>query len=51
MQRFALIGAGFIGAVHAENLAANPSVDLVVVYDVDSLPREGADRPLRRSPD
>ncbi|KQQ28838.1 oxidoreductase [Frondihabitans sp. Leaf304] len=35
MQRFALLGAGFIGAVHAENLAAHPDVDLVFVYDID----------------
>jgi myo-inositol 2-dehydrogenase/D-chiro-inositol 1-dehydrogenase len=35
MQRFALIGAGFIGTVHAANLAANPHVDFTVVYDVD----------------
>jgi myo-inositol 2-dehydrogenase / D-chiro-inositol 1-dehydrogenase len=36
MQRFALIGAGFIGAVHAANLAANPDVDFCFVYDVDT---------------
>lgn len=41
MQRFALLGAGFIGAVHAENLAAHPDVDLVFVYDID-LPRAAA---------
>jgi myo-inositol 2-dehydrogenase/D-chiro-inositol 1-dehydrogenase len=41
MQRFALIGAGFIGAVHAENLAAHPDVELVLVYDVDGA-RAGA---------
>lgn len=41
MQRFALIGAGFIGAVHAGNLAAHPDVDLVLVYDID-LPRAAA---------
>lgn len=35
MQRFALIGAGFIGSVHAANLAANPGVDFRLVYDVD----------------
>jgi myo-inositol 2-dehydrogenase/D-chiro-inositol 1-dehydrogenase len=35
MQRFALIGAGFIGSVHAANLAADPDVDFAVVYDVD----------------
>lgn len=35
MQRFALLGAGFIGTVHAANLAAHPGVDLALVYDVD----------------
>lgn len=35
MQRFALLGAGFIGSVHARNLAAHPDVDLVLVYDID----------------
>ncbi|MEZ0164501.1 Gfo/Idh/MocA family oxidoreductase [Kineococcus sp. LSe6-4] len=36
MQRFALIGAGFIGAVHAASLAAHPEVDFVGVHDVDT---------------
>lgn len=36
MQRFALIGAGFIGTVHAANLAANPDVDFCFVYDLDT---------------
>lgn len=35
MQRFALVGAGFIGAVHARSLTANPDVDFVLVYDID----------------
>ncbi|MCW2807879.1 MAG: iolG [Marmoricola sp.] len=35
MQRFALLGAGFIGSVHATNLAAHPDVDFAFVYDVD----------------
>lgn len=35
MYRFALIGAGFIGGVHATNLAAHPEVDFAYVYDVD----------------
>ena len=35
MQRFALIGAGFIGGVHAGNLAAHPDVDFALVYDID----------------
>ena len=36
MIRFALIGAGFIGSVHAQNLAANEQVDLRLVYDSDT---------------
>ncbi len=36
MQRFALIGAGFIGSVHAQNLASNPNVDFRWVYDLDT---------------
>lgn len=40
MQRFALIGAGFIGAVHAANLAANPDIDFALVYDVDPVRAE-----------
>lgn len=35
MIRFALIGAGFIGTVHAASLAAHPDVDLALVADVD----------------
>ena len=35
MQRFALIGAGFIGGVHAGNLAAHPDIDFALVYDID----------------
>jgi len=35
MQRMALVGAGFIGSVHAGNLAAHPGVDFALVYDVD----------------
>ncbi len=35
MLRVALLGAGFIGAVHAQNLAAHPGVELAVVLDVD----------------
>jgi myo-inositol 2-dehydrogenase/D-chiro-inositol 1-dehydrogenase len=34
--RFALIGAGFIGGVHATNLAAHPDVEFAFVYDVDT---------------
>lgn len=36
MQRFALVGAGFIGSVHAGNLASHPGVDFALVYDVDA---------------
>lgn len=35
MQRFALIGAGFIGSVHAQNLASHPDVDFKLIYDID----------------
>ncbi|APZ33919.1 oxidoreductase [Microbacterium aurum] len=35
MQRFALLGAGFIGSVHARNLHLNKNIDFRVVYDVD----------------
>jgi myo-inositol 2-dehydrogenase/D-chiro-inositol 1-dehydrogenase len=35
MIRFALIGAGFIGSVHARNLAAHPDVDFALVYDIE----------------
>ena len=34
--RFALLGAGFIGSVHAANLASHPGIDLRMVYDIDS---------------
>ena len=34
MIRFALLGAGFIGKVHAASLAAHPEVDLKFVFDV-----------------
>lgn len=36
MIRFALIGAGFIGRVHARNLAAHPGVAFALVHDVDA---------------
>lgn len=35
MQRFALIGAGFIGTVHARSLAAHPGVRFELAADVD----------------
>lgn len=37
MQRFALIGAGFIGSVHAQNLHDSQSVDWRLVYDSDPI--------------
>ena len=36
MQRFALLGAGFIGSVHAGNLAAHPNVEFASVFDVSA---------------
>lgn len=35
MLRFALFGAGRIGKLHADNLAANPAATLTAVYDVN----------------
>src|SRR5438105_14084611 len=35
MIRFALIGAGFMGSVHARNLAAHPGVTFALVHDID----------------
>ncbi|RPA12773.1 oxidoreductase [Gordonia sp. OPL2] len=51
MIRMALVGAGFIGSVHAANLAAHPDVDLVGIHDVDGsrateLASRHATRPL-----
>jgi myo-inositol 2-dehydrogenase/D-chiro-inositol 1-dehydrogenase len=37
MYRFALLGAGFIGSVHAANLATNPKIDFRLIYDIDSV--------------
>ncbi|AIR83969.1 MULTISPECIES: Gfo/Idh/MocA family oxidoreductase [Erwiniaceae] len=39
-QRFALIGNGFIGQVHAANLAAHPGVELALVCDIDAARAE-----------
>ncbi|MGH2409405.1 MAG: Gfo/Idh/MocA family oxidoreductase, partial [Chloroflexota bacterium] len=36
MIRVALLGCGFIGSVHARNLAAHPEVDFALVYDTDA---------------
>lgn len=35
MKRFALIGAGFIGNVHARHLADHPRIDFALVADAD----------------
>jgi myo-inositol 2-dehydrogenase/D-chiro-inositol 1-dehydrogenase len=37
MYRFALLGAGFIGSVHAANLANHPGVGFTMAYDIDQL--------------
>lgn len=42
MLRFSLLGAGRIGRMHARNLAADPRVELVSVYDVDRSATRGA---------
>ncbi|MBK0030832.1 Gfo/Idh/MocA family oxidoreductase [Erwinia sp. S43] len=34
-RKFALLGTGFIGQVHAKNLAAHPDIELVMVADQD----------------
>src|SRR3989441_1223795 len=36
MTKFALFGAGFIGKVHANNIAAHPRATLQYVYDINS---------------
>lgn len=36
MTRFALFGAGFIGTVHANNIAAHPRATLQYVYDINT---------------
>jgi myo-inositol 2-dehydrogenase/D-chiro-inositol 1-dehydrogenase len=36
MTKFALFGAGFIGKVHANNIAAHPRAKLQYVYDINS---------------
>ena len=40
MTRFALFGAGFIGNVHANNIAAHPRAELAYVYDVNTVAAE-----------
>src|SRR5260370_37927509 len=41
MTKFALLGDGFIGKVHANNIAAHPRAELQYVYDINS---EAAER-------
>jgi myo-inositol 2-dehydrogenase / D-chiro-inositol 1-dehydrogenase len=36
MMRFALFGAGFIGVVHAANLAKHPKAELAYIYDANA---------------
>src|ERR1700730_15276290 len=36
MRKFALFGAGFIGRVHAHNIATHPRAELQYVYDINS---------------
>lgn len=36
MINFALLGAGFIGSVHANNLALHPAAKFTYVYDIDT---------------
>src|ERR1700736_4340387 len=42
MVKFALFGAGLIGSVHANNIAAHPRATLQYVYDVSSAAAERA---------
>ncbi len=36
MKKIALIGAGFIGNIHAQSLVCHPEVDFKYIFDVDS---------------
>lgn len=45
MLKFALFGAGRIGAMHAANIAANPEAELAWVFDVN---KEAADKVAAR---
>ena len=42
MTKFALFGAGLIGSVHANNIAAHPRATLRYVYDVNTAAAEQA---------
>lgn len=46
MTRFALFGAGFIGKVHGNNIAAHPNASLQYVYDVHTPSAEQLGTPL-----
>ena len=46
MTRFALFGAGFIGKVHGNNIAAHPNARLQYVYDVHPPSAEQLGTPL-----
>ena len=35
MFKFALLGAGRIGKMHADNIMLNPQCDLEIVYDIN----------------
>src|SRR5437868_10952430 len=45
MLKFALFGAGRIGAMHAANIAANPAAELAWVFDVN---KDAADKVAAR---
>ncbi len=47
MIQFALIGAGVIGRVHAQNIDANPEAGLGLVFDVDDKAAEAVAREYR----
>ncbi|MFN8439303.1 MAG: inositol 2-dehydrogenase [Caldilineaceae bacterium] len=40
MMRFALFGAGFIGKIHGNNIAAHPRAKLQTIYDVNQAAAE-----------
>jgi len=42
MVKFALLGAGLIGRIHASNITAHPRATLRYVYDVNSVASEQA---------
>ena len=43
-QRFAVVGCGFIGQVHAANIARHPGTDLTLVCDTDTARAESVAR-------